>query len=312
MKNVTIAIATLSCLMALTACGKAKAPAAAAMEKAGEAATKAGEAAKAAADEGREKAVNAAEAAKRAAAVAQTEAAKTAAVAAEGARKTAEVARAGAAATAEAAKIGPTAAETAAANAKIDVTGALKDPSKAVLTAPPTYKAKVTTSKGEFIVTVTRSWAPRGADRFYNLVKVGFFQDIAVFRVISGFMAQFGIHGDPAVGAAWKQARMADDPVTQSNTRGMLTFATAGPNTRTTQMFINFSNNANLDRMGFAPIGLIDDAGMKVVDSIYSGYGEGAPRGQGPYQGRLQAEGNTYLKAEFAKLDYIKSVEIVE
>jgi len=306
------ALAALCCVVALSACEKAKAPANAAVAKAGEAMDKAGEAARAAATEGAEKAAVAAEAAKKAAAVAKVEGAKTAAVAAEGARKTAEAAAAGAAATAEAAKGVATAAEVAAANAKVDLTGALKNPGKATLTAPATYKAKFTTTKGEFVVQVTREWAPLGADRFYNLVKIGYLKDLAFFRVISGFMVQFGIHGDPTVSAAWRPARIADDPVKQSNLRGYITFATAGPNTRTTQMFINFSDNANLDRMGFAPFGKVEGEGMKVVDSIYSGYGEGAPSGQGPYQGRLQGEGNTYLKAEFPKLDWLQSVEIVQ
>ena len=124
----------------------------------------------------------------------------------------------------------------------------LKDPSKATLKAPDTFKAKFDTTAGEFTVEVTRKWAPLGADRFYNLVKAGYYTDVAFFRVIDGFMAQFGLHGDPAVGAVWRGARIKDDPVGNvSNLRGTLTFATAGPNTRTTQLFINFGNNSNLD-----------------------------------------------------------------
>jgi peptidyl-prolyl cis-trans isomerase A (cyclophilin A) len=175
--------------------------------------------------------------------------------------------------------------------------------------APPTYKAKFDTSKGAFEIEVHRDWAPVGADRFYNLVKNGFFDDARFFRVISGFMVQFGINGDPSVSAQWRQARIHDDPVKQSNTRGMITFATAGPNTRTTQVFVNFADNRMLDGQGFAPFGQVV-SGMNVVDSLYNGYGEGAPRGMGPDQGRLQQEGNAYLTKEFGKMDYIKKATI--
>jgi peptidyl-prolyl cis-trans isomerase A (cyclophilin A) len=196
----------------------------------------------------------------------------------------------------------------ATVNARADVA----TPEKATATAPAAYKAKFVTTKGDFTVEVHRDWAPQGADRFYNLVKMGFFTDLAFFRVIKGFMVQFGIHGDPKVAAQWKSAQIKDDPTgKQSNSRGMVTFATAGPNTRTTQLFINYGNNANLDSMGFAPIGKVIGDGMKVVDAIEGMYGEGAPGGRGPSQGRIQSEGNTYLKAEFPKLDYIKSASIV-
>jgi peptidyl-prolyl cis-trans isomerase A (cyclophilin A) len=159
---------------------------------------------------------------------------------------------------------------------------------------------------------VTREWAPRGADRFYNLVKNGFYDDVRFFRVIPNFMAQFGIHGDPAVAAAWRMARINDDPVKQSNKRGFVVFATAGPNTRTTQLFINFKDNAaSLDKQGFAPFGRVV-TGMETVDKIYDGYGEGAPRGKGPDQGRAQAEGNAYLSKEFPRLDFIKSATIAK
>jgi len=175
--------------------------------------------------------------------------------------------------------------------------------------APPVYKAKFDTSKGSFVVEVHRDWAPRGADRFYNLVKNGFFNDARFFRVISGFMVQFGISADPKISAQWRNAHIADDPVKQSNTPGMVTFATAGPNTRTTQVFINYGSNARLDGMGFAPFGKVI-SGMNVVTSLYSDYGEGAPGGAGPDQGRVQAEGNAYLNKDFPKLDYIKSATI--
>ena len=157
-----------------------------------------------------------------------------------------------------------------------------------------------------------REWAPRGADRFFNLVKLGYYTDVAFFRVIPRFMAQVGISGSPEANVEWRAARITDDPVKQSNTRGMVTFATSGPNSRTTQFFINFKNNARLDGMGFAPVGKVRDSSLKVVDSLHDGYGEGAPRGRGPNQGRLQREGNAYLRAEFPALDYIKKASILK
>ncbi len=182
-------------------------------------------------------------------------------------------------------------------------------PSKWKEQAPATYNAKFTTSQGAFTIKVTRDWAPLGADRFYNLVKSGYYNDIRFFRVLrkpSPFMAQFGIHGDPAVSAAWRDARIADDPVKQSNKRGFVTYAMGGPATRTTQVFINYADNANLDRGGFAPFGEVTE-GMSVVDSLYADYGEG---GGAPDQGAMQMKGNEYLKASFPKLDYIKTATI--
>jgi peptidyl-prolyl cis-trans isomerase A (cyclophilin A) len=184
------------------------------------------------------------------------------------------------------------------------------DPAKLAGKAPETFKAQFDTTKGKFTIDVTRSLSPNGADRFYNLVRSGYFKDLAFFRVIPGFMCQFGIHGDPDVSAKWRAAAIADDPVKGSNTRGTITFATAGPNTRTTQLFINFADNINLDRMGFSPFGKVTE-GMNVVDKINGEYGEGAPRGRGPDQGRVQMEGNTYLKKDFPNLDYIKSAIIL-
>jgi peptidyl-prolyl cis-trans isomerase A (cyclophilin A) len=184
------------------------------------------------------------------------------------------------------------------------------DPAKLTAPAPETFKAQFDTTKGKFTVEVTRSLSPNGADRFYNLVRSGYFKDIAFFRVIPGFMCQFGIHGDPAVSAKWREASIADDPVKGSNTRGTITFATAGPNTRTTQLFINFGDNIGLDAQGFSPFGKVTE-GMDVVDKINSEYGEGAPGGNGPDQGRVQMEGNVYLKKDFPNLDYIKSAVIV-
>jgi peptidyl-prolyl cis-trans isomerase A (cyclophilin A) len=177
-------------------------------------------------------------------------------------------------------------------------------------TAPATYNVKFDTSAGEFVVKVTRDWAPNGADRFYNLVKNGYYDDVRFFRAIAGFMVQFGINGDPAVNTAWRNARIAPDPVKQSNKKGYITYAMGGtPDTRTTQVFINYGNNANLDKMGFAPFGEVIK-GIEVVDKLHTGYGEGAPRGGGPEQGRLQMEGNAYLKKDFPKLDYVRKATI--
>ena len=187
---------------------------------------------------------------------------------------------------------------------------AYADPSKLTAQAPDAFKAVFNTTKGKFTIEVTRTLAPNGADRFYNLAKSGFFTDIAFFRVIPGFMCQFGIHGDPAVSAKWRDANIQDDPVKGSNARGAITFATAGPNTRTTQLFINFGDNASLDSQGFAPFGKVVE-GMDIVDKINSEYGEGAPSGAGPDQQRVQMEGNAYLKKDFPRLDYIKSVTVI-
>ncbi|MEE2756404.1 MAG: peptidylprolyl isomerase [Myxococcota bacterium] len=179
------------------------------------------------------------------------------------------------------------------------------------LKAPAKYKVLFTTTKGRFLVHVTTDWAPIGAQRFYQLVTQGFYSNTAFFRVIPGFMAQVGIHGDPKINAGWRNATIKDDPVTQSNKRGYVTFAKTGrPHSRTTQFFINFGNNSRLDGMAFAPFGFIDDKGMEVVDALYSGYGEGAPRGKGPAQGMFASRGNAYLKQYFPKLDYIVKAEI--
>jgi peptidyl-prolyl cis-trans isomerase A (cyclophilin A) len=177
--------------------------------------------------------------------------------------------------------------------------------------APATFKAKFTTTKGDFVVEVTRAWAPLGADRFYNLVKNHFYDGAAFFRVLPGFVAQFGLSARPEVSRVWASATIKDDPVTQGNLQGYLTFATAGPNTRTTQLFINLADNKALDRMGFAPFGKVVE-GMDVVQNFYSGYGEGAPRGNGPDQGRITNEGKAYLDKSFPRLDSIKTAEIVQ
>ena len=187
--------------------------------------------------------------------------------------------------------------------------GNLSDPASLNEQAPAVYKAKFITSKGAFVIEVHRDWAPNGADRVYNLVKNGYFNDVRFFRVLDGFMAQFGINGEPSVSAVWRDANIPDDPVKQSNTRGTVTFATAGPGTRTTQVFVNFGENAGLDRQGFSPFGKVV-SGMDVVDSLFSGYGEGAPSGHGPNQGIVQSLGNAYLEKAFPKLDYIEKATI--
>jgi peptidyl-prolyl cis-trans isomerase A (cyclophilin A) len=176
--------------------------------------------------------------------------------------------------------------------------------------APETYKVKVTTTKGDFVIEAHRDWAPLGADRFYNLVKNGYYTNASFFRVLPGFVVQWGFHQDPAVNRVWEAARLQDDPVTQSNTAGTLTFATAGPNTRTTQIFINLADNARLDVMGFSPFAKVIE-GMDVVEKFYSGYGEGAPQGNGPDQGQIASGGKAYLEKNFPQLDSIK-VAVIE
>jgi peptidyl-prolyl cis-trans isomerase A (cyclophilin A) len=186
------------------------------------------------------------------------------------------------------------------------------DPSRATAQAPEIFFAAFTTTKGDFAVEVHRSWAPHGADRFYNLIKLGFYDDTRLFRAIPDFMVQFGIPGDPQIAAKWQAASIPDDPPTQSNLRGFMSFAQTGmPNSRTTQIFVCFENHPQLDASGFAPFAKVS-RGMEVVDAFYKGYGEGAPSGQGPSQDRIQSEGNAYLDKEFPKLDRILSTRIVE
>src|SRR5437773_11346522 len=156
--------------------------------------------------------------------------------------------------------------------------------------APDSFRVRVSTTKGDFVIAVHRAWAPRGADRFYNLVRSGFYDGVRFFRVIPGFMAQFGIHGDTGVTAAWRPRTIPDDPVRATNGRGMVTYATAGPATRTTQIFINYGDNRRLDGSGFAPFGQVVE-GMDVVDKLYGGYGGGAASGRGPARDRRNGEG---------------------
>src|SRR5277367_3676930 len=178
--------------------------------------------------------------------------------------------------------------------------------------APDTYQVKVTTTKGDFTITVTRAWSPLGADRFYNLVKHHFYDNASFFRVLNNppFMAKFGVSAYPAVSAAWEKAEIKDDPVTQSNVRGYVSFATSGPNTRTTQVFINYGDNKRLDSLGFAPFGQVTD-GMTVVDSLYGEYGEGAPQGCGPVHEQFEKQGKPYLDKGWPKLDYIKTAVVI-
>jgi peptidyl-prolyl cis-trans isomerase A (cyclophilin A) len=174
--------------------------------------------------------------------------------------------------------------------------------------APETYKVKFTTTRGEFTMVVTRAWAPLGADRFYNLVKHHFYDNASLFRVVPGFVAQFGISSYPPVTAAWEKTEIKDDPVTQTNKKGYVTFATAGANTRTTQIFINLKDNAVLDKSGFAPFGSVDAAGMKVVEMFYDQYGDNA----GIDQGLIEKQGKSYLDKNFPKVDTIKTAVITD
>lgn len=189
--------------------------------------------------------------------------------------------------------------------------GALLHPERATEQAPATFKVKLTTTKGPFVVAVTRAWAPHGADRFYNLVKLGFYDGVRFYRAVEGFMVQFGVHGDPTVNAPWSRATIPDDPVVKANARGFMTFAMAGPDSRTTQVFINYADdNKRLDGMGFAPFAQVIE-GMKVVDVLFKGYGEISPRGKGPSPARLQREGESYLQQEFPELDKITSASLL-
>jgi peptidyl-prolyl cis-trans isomerase A (cyclophilin A) len=180
----------------------------------------------------------------------------------------------------------------------------LLNPASLKAKAPAVFKAKFTTNGGDFVVEVHREWAPIGADRLYNLVRSGYFSNAAFFRVVPGFMVQFGLSADPAINKVWKTASIQDDPVVQSNKRGNLVFASAGPNTRTTQLFINYADNARLDRMGFAPFGSVVE-GMNVVDKIYAVYGES------PRQDLITEQGDAYLKTYFRDIDKIKLARII-
>ena len=199
------------------------------------------------------------------------------------------------------------AAESKTSGASHNYTKELLSAAKLKEKAPETYKVKFDTTRGEFTVIVTRAAAPLGADRFYNLVKHHYYDNAAFFRVVPQFVVQFGISSTPAVSAAWKHTEIKDDPVKETNKRGALVFATAGPNTRTTQVFINLKDNTRLDSMGFAPFGVVDGNGMNVVEMMYEGYGDTA----GPDQDQIEKQGEPYLKKGWPKLDYIKSATLV-
>ena len=202
--------------------------------------------------------------------------------------------------------------KTAAATTRAPYDRALLNPALLKEKAPETYDAKFTTTKGDFTIHVTRAWAPLGADRFYNLVKHHFYDGASFFRVLDGFVVQFGINAYPKVSAAWRTASITDDPVKQSNKDGYVTYAKENrPDTRTTQVFINLGNNARLDAMGFAPFGQVTGDDMLTVVKLYSGYGEGAPSGNGPDQGEIEKQGKAYLDKGWPKLDSIKTAVIV-
>jgi peptidyl-prolyl cis-trans isomerase A (cyclophilin A) len=195
------------------------------------------------------------------------------------------------------------AATTPPRTTKMTTDPALLKPATLTAKAPDVYEVKLATTKGDIVVQVTRSWAPIGADRFYNLVRHGFYNNAAFFRIVPGFVVQFGLSADPAVNKAWKNANIKDDPVTQSNRQGYLTFATAGPNTRTTQLFISLGNNAGLDGQGFAPFGQVT-SGMDVVQKLYSGYGER------PDQEAITSQGKAYLDKNFPNIDRVGTATI--
>jgi peptidyl-prolyl cis-trans isomerase A (cyclophilin A) len=184
------------------------------------------------------------------------------------------------------------------------------DPRQERAAAPDTFDVRFETSRGPFVVRVARAWAPRGADRLYYLVRNGYYTEARFFRVLPRFAAQWGAAADPRINRVWETRTIPDDPVRRGNARGTVSFATAGPNTRTTQLFVNLVNNFRLDRLGFTPVGRVVE-GMEVVDSLYGGYGESAPDGKGPNQDRIAAQGNAYLAREFPKLDYIRTATVV-
>jgi peptidyl-prolyl cis-trans isomerase A (cyclophilin A) len=205
--------------------------------------------------------------------------------------------------------LGTAAALTAAlvaGSAVLSAPAKLTDPAKLAAKAPETFRARFETTKGTFVIEVHRAWSPNGADRFYNLVKSGYYDGVKFFRVVPGFIVQWGIHGDPAIATAWLKATIPDDPVKESNVRGYVTYAKSGaPNSRSVQLFINLVDNASLDAMGFAPFGKVAE-GMDVVDKLYGDYGEGLKN----LQGRIAEEGNVFLEKNYPLLDGIKKATI--
>jgi peptidyl-prolyl cis-trans isomerase A (cyclophilin A) len=205
-----------------------------------------------------------------------------------------------------------TPAKTAGKATSAAPSAALMNPAALKARAPELYRVKFTTTKGDFVVEVNRAWAPIGADRFYNLVRNKFFTDAHFFRVVPNFIVQFGIPANPRVARVWENANIKDDPVKQSNKKASIVFATAGPNTRTTQFFINLRDNgASLDKQGFAPFGTVTE-GMEIVEGLYSGYGDDPGMGgHGPRQELVQSQGKAYLDKNFPRLDSIKSATII-
>lgn len=199
---------------------------------------------------------------------------------------------------------------TNAPAAEVDATTALLDPSIPQSSAPPEFRVRFETTKGNFDLRCVREWAPHGVDRFYHLVRIGFYRDTGLFRVVPGFVVQFGIHGNPRVNAAWKNAKLPVDEVRRPNAAGTVSYAMAGePTTRTTQIFVNLTDNSRLDQMGFAPICEIVGEGLTTtVGRFFSGYGEKATR----TQGRIESEGNTFLRAEFPDLDYVIDAQLLD
>ncbi len=186
----------------------------------------------------------------------------------------------------------------------------LLQPARFADTAPAVFRVRFETSEGDFLVDVYRNWAPLGADRFYNLVAGGYFDDTRIYRVLDGFVAQFGLNGDPWVNQAWKSEFLVDDPVVRENTRGRVTFAKGGRHSRTTEVFVNLRDNTQLDANQFAPFGEVVE-GMDVVDRFHAAYGDGPPRGDGPYQAMVEARGNAYLDDEFPVLTTIVRASLV-
>jgi peptidyl-prolyl cis-trans isomerase A (cyclophilin A) len=182
----------------------------------------------------------------------------------------------------------------------------LRNPASLTAKAPDTYTVNLDTSAGQIVILVHRDWAPLAADRFFNLVSNGFYDDVRFFRVVPNFMVQFGMHGNPAVNKAWSSVPMQDEPTKQTNKKGYITFARTGaPNSRGTQVFINYKDNAFLDKQGFAPFGEVTK-GLDVAEKINASYGEK------PDQSQITASGNAYLTKEFPKLDYIKTATIAK
>lgn len=180
-----------------------------------------------------------------------------------------------------------------------------KEPEK----VPEVYRVRFDTSKGAFTVEVTRAWAPRGADHFYNLVHTGFYNGARFYRVVRNYVAQFGIAADPDMNRLWGSTSIPDDPVKESNRKGTIAFAMRGPGTRTTQVFINLKDNRALDKDGFAPFGKVVE-GMEVVESLYNSYGDLPPRGNGPDPKLIESRGNSYLESRFPRLDFIRKAAI--